>query len=229
MTKNTFFAALAAAFIAIGGGVMLADAQGIGLWPGFPAATSLTGDETIPADTNAAAGTVTELITTSQLRGAFDGSNSFRNFAACNEAAEAAADFTNATPVVTEVYISEIFVPIAGTVTGVAMFNGSDATDSVNVALADSTGAIVANSDLAGTQQVGTDTYQRVPFTSTYSILPGTYYILAQFDGTTTRYNALAVGNCGASKQTGQTFGTFTSITPPTTFTADHSPVASLY
>jgi hypothetical protein len=43
------------------------------------------------------------------------------------------------------------------------------------------------------------------------------------------KFRAHAVGDFGATKQTGQVYGTFTAVTVPTTFTADVGPIASLY
>jgi hypothetical protein len=214
-------------------GLLAGPALAQGTFPGYPEATEVGPDYTVPSDTNLDDGTnnITVNIPLSLLTGAWNGGAvSFRNVNTCGTPALNAADGTNATPVVTETYYAEITVHSAGTVTGVATFNGSDATDSIIVALADSTGDWVAWSALAGTQQSGTDAYQLVPFTTPYSIVPGTYYIGYQFDGTTTRYNALTVGHCGASKQTGQTFGTLVDISAPaTTFTTAIAPMAGLY
>jgi hypothetical protein len=83
-------------------------------------------------------------------------------------------------------------------------------------------------SSLETTAQSGTDAYQRVPFTAAYSeIGPGTFYILAQFNNTSARFNTHTLGNFGASKKTGETFDTFTTITPPTTFTTALGPIST--
>lgn len=145
------------------------------------------------------------------------------------EPAIASTSGTDATPVATEVYIGEVFVPCNMTMTGLAVFNGSVASGNMKVGLADSAGAIVATS--ASTAMSGTDAYQRVPFSSTYAAKgPATYYALQFLDNNTARINTHTVGNFGASKQTGQTYATgFTTITPPTTFTTALAPIASLY
>lgn len=75
----------------------------------------------------------------------------------------------------------------------------------------------------------GTDAYQRIPLTTAHSARGGTYFVLLQVDNTTARINTHTLNNCGASKKTGETYGTFTTITPPTTFTTAVGPVASLY
>lgn len=153
-----------------------------------------------------------------------------------------AADGANSTPVVTEIYVSEVFVPATVLVTGIALFNGSDATDSVKLALFDAAGTLLRAT--ADTQMSGTDAYQRIAFATdgangaaTTIELPGpaTYYVGAIFDGTTSRFNAHAVGSFGGGKVTGAVYATAfnttsLSITPPTTFTAASlPPIASLY
>jgi len=97
---------------------------------------------------------------------------------------QVSTDGTDATPVITEVYIAEVFVPCNMSVTGLANVNGSVASGNLKVGLADSTGAIVATS--ASTAMSGTDAYQRVPFTAAYVARgPATYYALLFVDNTT--------------------------------------------
>lgn len=142
--------------------------------------------------------------------------------------ARISTDGTDTTPVVTETYIAEVFVPANVTLTGIAIFNGSAVAGSVAVALANSSGAVMASSN--STIAAGTDAYQRVAFTSTYAAKgPATYYALLQCNNTGNRFNSHTFGNFGASKKTGETFGTFTTVTPPTTFTTAQGPIASLY
>ena len=144
--------------------------------------------------------------------------------------AQVSTDGTDATPVNTEVYIGEVFVPGNTTVTGVSIMNGTAVAGNVKVGLADSAGAVVATS--ASTAQSGTDAYQRIAFTGTYAAKgPATYFVLAIFDtDTTPRFNAHTFGDFGAAKQIGQVYGTgFTTITPPSTFTTALAPIASLY
>lgn len=152
-----------------------------------------------------------------------------RVIATGGEPAIASTSGTDATPVATEVYIAELFIPANTTLTGVACFNGSVASGNYKVGLADANGAVVATS--ASTAMSGTDAYQRVAFTATYDAKgPATYYALQFVDNTTARINTHTVGNFGASKQTGQTYATgFTTITPPTTFTTALGPMCSLY
>ena len=50
-----------------------------------------------------------------------------------------------------------------------------------------------------------------------------------QFDSTSARFRTHILGNFGAAKKTGQTYGTLTTLTPPTTFTTDLGPIADTY
>jgi hypothetical protein len=135
---------------------------------------------------------------------------------------------TDTTPIVTETYIAEVFIPANCTLTGVSVLNGSAVAGDMQIALADSSGAVVAQT--ASTAAAGTAAFQKVPFTATYAAKgPAKYYILLQNDNVANRFRSHAVGNFGASKKTGETFGTFTTVTPPTTFTANLGPVADVY
>lgn len=149
------------------------------------------------------------------------------NCCTCNIPASVSTYGTDSTPVITETYIAQVDVPHACTVTGIAVFNGSVASGNIKCAIADDQGRIIGQT--ASTAMAGTDAYQRVPFTETYDLVGGTYFILQQVDNTTARINTHTLGNAGCSKKTGETYGTFTTITPPTTFTANLGPVASLY
>lgn len=194
----------------------------------FPNATLLTGPQPASDLTSILNGLIVSLQ--SGGRGPAGGfSASPRVFHVGGTSAVLAADGNNSTPVNTEVYIGEVFVPVNVILTGVSVFNGSDVTDNIKVGLANSSGVVVATS--ASTAGSGTDAYQRVPFTANYSAYgPATYYVLTMYAAGTSRYNAFAVGNFGAAKQTGQVFATgFTTITPPTTFTTNLANIASLY
>lgn len=145
-------------------------------------------------------------------------------------APQVSTDFNNSTPVVTETYVSEIFVPCNMTITGVALFNGSDVTGNVTVGLATSAGAPIAAAKSASTAGSGTDAIQRVPFASPYAAVgPATYFIQVQYSSGTARYNTHVLGNHGVLVQTSQTYGTLASFTPPTVFVTAVSNVAALY
>lgn len=135
---------------------------------------------------------------------------------------------TDTTPVITEEYVSEVFVHLNAQLTGIAILNGSVASGNVTVILYDSNGAIVANS--ASTAQSGTAAYQKIPFASAYFAKgPAKYFIGLQVDNTTARFRTHILGNFGAAKKTAQTYGTLTTLTPPTTFTTGLGPIADVY
>lgn len=139
----------------------------------------------------------------------------------------------NSTPVVTEIYLAELIVPVRTIVGGIAVFNGTNVTGNTNVALYDANGNLIDTSILTGTAGSGTAGYQRIPFLGIADeIEPGTYYTAVQYSSGTARYCAHAVGNFGAGKLTGQVFGTFPANLQgllPSTFTANLGNVAGLY
>jgi hypothetical protein len=135
---------------------------------------------------------------------------------------------TDTTPVVTETYLARVFIPANMTLTGISVLNGSAVAGNITVALADSSGVVVASS--ASTAASGTAAFQQVPFSSTYQAKgPGEYFILLQCNNTGYRFRSHAVGNFKAGKLTGQTYGTLPSFTVPTGFTANLGPVADTY
>lgn len=137
---------------------------------------------------------------------------------------------TDTTPSVTETHIVEIFVPSNMTATGIALLNGSATAGNYQLSMADSTGAVIAAAQTASTAGSGTAAYQRIPFAVAWAATgPATYYVLLQNNNTGNRFRTHAAGNFGASVKTGETFGAFTAVTPPTTFTADKGPICSLY
>lgn len=135
---------------------------------------------------------------------------------------------TDATAVNTETYIVEVFIPIQTTLTGVKWLGLATSTGNVQFSLADSTGAVIAAAQSASTATAGTANYQTAAFAATYVAKPGKYFVLMQNSGSN-HYRAHALGNFGASKKTGEVFGTFTAVTPPTTFTADIAPILDVY
>ena len=121
-------------------------------------------------------------------------------------------------------------MPCNCTITGVALFNGSDVTGNVTVGLADSTGAPITAAKSATTAGAGPDAYQRVPFATAYAAKgPATYFIQVQYDSGTARYNTHTLGNHGVLVQTTQVYGTLASFTPPSTFVTNVGNIASLY
>jgi hypothetical protein len=143
----------------------------------------------------------------------------------------ATSAFSAQTPVITEVYVAEVFIPANVTISGVALLNSGTISGNVKVGLFDSSGNLLATS--ASTAQSGTSQFQRVAFTGGYGAVgPASYYVGVFFDNNTTRPWAHTVGNFGAGKLTGQTYATgFVSnaLLAPSTFTTALGPVATLY
>lgn len=137
---------------------------------------------------------------------------------------------TDTTPVVTETYICEVFVPHNCTLTGVSVLNGSAVAGNMQISLADSAGNPIAAAQTASTAASGTAAYQKVPFVTPYAAKgPAKYFILLQNNNVANRYRSHILGNFGASKKTAEVYGTFTVVTPPTTFTTGLGPIADLY
>ncbi len=135
---------------------------------------------------------------------------------------------TDTTPAVTEEFVAQVFVPINCQATGIAILNGSAVAGNVQLALYDSAGNLVATT--ASTAQAGTAAYQQVPFSAVQSLKgPAKYFIGLQCNNVGARFRTHILGNFPATKKTGQTYGTFTALTVPTTFTTAQGPIADLY
>lgn len=125
--------------------------------------------------------------------------------------------------------------PVA-TITGIqVLVGGTGGTDLWIVELHDSLGNIVATSVIAGTTAGTTGLWQQIPFTSPVTLVPGTYFVVVQSNGTTahpTVYNFPAQVAGPVFLITGSVtgvFGTSANFTPATTYTANVGPVALLY
>jgi hypothetical protein len=134
----------------------------------------------------------------------------------------------------TEQYCTEIDIPVSYMLTGLAVLNGTTVgTDKHLLILYDSSGNVLANSAVAGATTSGASTYQKYNFLSKYyAVGPARYFACMMANGTTdtVRHAITAVNdNVLAGKLTGKTFGTVTSITPPSTFTTALGPYFALY
>lgn len=140
--------------------------------------------------------------------------------------------------------LGRIYVPLPCLVTGIQYLVGSvGGTDKSIVTLYDEDGSLLRASAAAGVT-VGTAAQaQQIPFTlgadavtaaTTIALNAGYYWIGITNNGTTAKVRAVpAYCNVGTNLLAGsvaQTFGTITtSVTVPSTFTADKAVVASLY
>lgn len=154
-----------------------------------------------------------------------------RNMHTGNSPPAVSTDFTDYTVVVTETIRSEIYVPANTSCTGIAVFVGSASAGNLTAYLIDSTGAQITGAVTASTAQSTTDAYQRIPWSGGAIVLkgPATYWVAIQGNNTGAKYNTHTIGNFGADKQTGTSYGTLTVAAAPTTFTTALGPVASLY
>lgn len=147
-------------------------------------------------------------------------------------------NYANHTPVSGTRYYRKFTLGSQVQLSGIQYLIGTvGGTDKVIVELHDSTGALVATSDLTGVTVGTLATWQQVPFkpagtgTATPQIFAAdVYYIALQFNGTTARFDTYnAPGLALLTGSATGVFGTSASITPPTTYTADLGPVAIPY
>lgn len=136
---------------------------------------------------------------------------------------------TDKTATNTETYIVEMFIPVTTTLTGIAIIGTASSTGNVQISLADSAGTVIAAAQSASTAATAAAAFQQVPFAAPYVAKgPAKYFVLLQNSGAN-HFEAHTIGNFGASKKTSEVFGTFTNVTPPTTFTTALGPICSTY
>lgn len=133
-------------------------------------------------------------------------------------------------------YLGRVFVPTGCKITGVQYLVGSvGGTDKVIATLYDREGNLLANSAAAGATVGTAAQVQQVAFETPYTLEgPAELWIGLTFNGTTAKFRSVPahcqIGNAQLGGSVAQTFGTIGStITPPTSHTADKAPVASLY
>lgn len=141
---------------------------------------------------------------------------------------------TSVTDVAGKIWASQLFIPANATLTGACVLNGATVgTDKWVFALYDSSGALVANTAVAGVTTATASKYQCIAFTATVQVAgPMSYYIAVQGNGTTDNFQSYATAsvptNYGTTAQTG-VFGTLAAITPSITFTAAQGPIMMVY
>ncbi len=136
------------------------------------------------------------------------------------------------TPSTTTTYIIEITIPGNMTITGVAYRIGSGTpVGNVTVGLATSAGVPIAAAKSASTPMGAANATQLVPFASQYSAIgPTTLHVQIQYDtATAATAFVFSTGIVGTTSQTGQSYGTFTSFTPPTGFVTNVGVMCALY
>lgn len=195
-----------------------------------------TGAERFSADTGLAGGQApqTEAVQFMQLAAAMSYLSNFSSKTTVS-GTRYSSSFTVGAPATTAADgAANAAAPVA-TLTGLMVLVGSvGGTDAWIVELHDSTGALVATSATAGTTAGTAGTWQQIPFTSTYQLLPGTYFLSLQSNGTTAHpacYNfpAPVAGAAILTQAATGVFGTGAAITPPTTYTVNVGPVILPY
>ena len=132
------------------------------------------------------------------------------------------------------VYVGSVFVPANMSIVGIQYLIGSVGGTTLAIAsLYKADGTLVANSATAGTTVGTTATIQQLAFTAPYAAVgPAWFFVGLTFNGTTAKFRTVPANmniNGVIGNSLSQTFGTPASITPPTTFTLNTVPVASLY
>lgn len=151
-----------------------------------------------------------------------------------NSVAYTTLNGTGTALIATELYCSEVNLPVNKLLTGIALLHGTaGTTDKAYVILYDNTGNVIANSAVAGVTGTGASVYQQYNFTSQYyAVGPAQYFACFQSNGTTDTMRMAVTGtadNLLTKGQTGVTFGTVPTLTVPTTFTTAVGPYVYLY
>lgn len=142
---------------------------------------------------------------------------------------------TGTATIATEVYCTEVWVPVNKLLTGIGLLAGTaNSTDKHYVILYDSGGTAIANSAVAGvTGNTTASAYQQYAFTSKFfAIGPAQYFACFQANGTTDTVRMATTGvndNILTAGQTAATFGTIPALTVPTAFTTAVGPYVYLY
>lgn len=130
----------------------------------------------------------------------------------------------------------EVVIPLTATITGIAFQKLlSDEITKVIVELHDTSGTVLAHSDLSGTVVNNVDDFQKVAFTATASVTPGRYFAAFMFNDTGVNMgvmNGSPVAGESAAFVSGfaaGTFGTTANFTPGTTCYAPTAVVCSTY
>lgn len=143
---------------------------------------------------------------------------------------------TSTTASTTAQYTASVWVPATFVATGITNLNGSavDTASKKVIILYSGSGRLIANSLATGTLATGNDSFQAIAFTATKIVTgPAMYFIGLQDDTADVngiRTIAASTFNNVIGSSITSVFGTVaSSITPPTTFTADVAPLACIY
>lgn len=186
---------------------------------GVPSVNTFTGAETQSIDTNATSGSNPQTGSVSSAQQAI--------------LLDMLSNTLDKTMVAGSRYYTSINIGFPQTLTGIiAKVGTTGGTDLWIFELHSPTGALLATTTTSGTTAGTANTYQQIAFTATYNLtVPGTYFIAVQSNGTTAKLGTLNSPN-NSGVYTGSATGVFAtgaSITPPTTYTANLGPLATVY
>jgi len=131
-------------------------------------------------------------------------------------------------------YFINLWMPISKSLTGAAVLNGATVgTDKWCYYLANNAGTVVAQSAAAGVTTSGANAFQEIAFTAPYTVAgQSNYWLIIQGNSNTDTLRTVAASTykCFTGiKTAAAAFGAETSITAPTTFTADLGPIGYVY
>jgi hypothetical protein len=173
--------------------------------------------------------------TRSWVHGSTSGANGFRYPEPGGTALTALETNGTAAAASTEMYCTEIDIPISVYIKGIAVLNGTTVGTNKHFAtLYDGGGALLANTATAGTTTAGASTYQKLNLVTPYFLVgPARYFACDALNGTTDTIRHAVTGtndNVLGGTITGQVFGTApASITAPASFTTAKVPYFMLY
>lgn len=140
---------------------------------------------------------------------------------------------TDNVQVVGTLYIADMAIPRAMTITGIGVLNGSTVgTNKVIYGLYADTGVLLASTALAGTTTSGANTFQQIALTAPVFVRgPARFAIVVQYNGTTDKMRKIPANTFidVMTQDEAGTFGTIQNIFYDNTFTADIGPIAYVY
>ena len=134
----------------------------------------------------------------------------------------------------TTLYCTEVDLPGSKLLTGIALLNGTTVTTDLQyVILFDSAGNKLANSNLTGVVTGTASVYQARAFTAPFfAVGPAQYFACFQSSAGTDTIRMTVTGtndNLLTKGQTGATYGTIPTFSPPTAFASAVGPYVYLY
>ena len=131
------------------------------------------------------------------------------------------------------IYVAEIEILQAKTITGIGILNAGTVGTSLGIVAlyGPDGGTALATSALGGAASSGADAFQQYAFTAALTIMnPGRYFIAFQANNATDNIRCIAASTyLNFTKSFTGSFGTIASLTVPTSTAADVGPIGYLY